>query len=50
MRKKAIFVTIFFGTIMLTSTVALSLPNIIDIFPDTPANNYYIDKVTGSIS
>ena len=44
MRKKAIFVTIFLGTIMLTSTVAISLPNIIDISPDTPANNYSLEK------
>ncbi len=40
MKKKAVFVTIFFGTILLTSTVALSLPNLLGVSLTTPGSNY----------
>jgi len=46
-KKKGIFVTVFFGIILLTSTVAIAIPNIIpeDESPDvtitgTPADNF----------
>src|SRR3989338_7428116 len=43
MQKKAILVSVFFGTILLTSTVALSLPNLLNISPsDMPANHYSV--------
>ena len=48
MKKKGLLVAIFFGTILLTSTVAISLPNLMEPFdPDsettmtgTPADNF----------
>jgi len=47
-KKKGLLVAVFFGTILLTSTVAISLPNLMDPFdPDsettitgTPADNF----------
>ena len=44
MKKKAVFVTIFFGTILLTSTVALSLPNLLGISFDSPGSNYSLEQ------
>ena len=47
MNKKGLLVAIFFGTILLTSTVAISLPNLMNPLDDsettitgTPADNF----------